>query len=369
MNPDFQGQDPHARRGFTLIELLVVIAIIAVLIALLLPAVQAAREAARRAQCVNNLKQIGLASANYEGVNACLPPGGFISNAVGGGTLNNGDFSAHTRLLPFLEQSALYNAANFSLPIKNVSAAVESINSTVTQTRLGVFLCPSSPAPTFILTDVTLPVTASGNNYFASFGSSLEFSAYQTGGPPNGPIPYVYNTGAIVTLARITDGTSNTVLFGEWKIGDGNNSLITPSTDVAFPGGYPSGITRNGPQMLMPPGGTLLMAWLPQCAAAANRPNQTDSSTLGEAWAYAVVGNTLGNMLLPPNSPYPNCSIAPGKPLQNPGIFSLRSFHPGGANVVACDGSVKFLKNSINIQTVWKLGSISQGEILSADEY
>src|SRR3954464_3747138 len=96
------------RRGFTLIELLVVIAIIAVLVALLLPAVQSARESARRTQCVNNLKQLGLAIQSYSDVNGSLPPTG--SNAANSSTVN--DFSMKARLLPFMEQMALYNSLN-----------------------------------------------------------------------------------------------------------------------------------------------------------------------------------------------------------------------------------------------------------------
>src|SRR5271165_4075244 len=122
--------------GFTLIELLVVIAIIAVLISLLLPAVQSAREAARRLQCVNNLKQIGLALHNYISANDTLPPGALPAwvqeNLV---YINNGDFSVHARLLPFLEQSPLYNAANFNVAAFN-STVGDLINHTVHTVRV-----------------------------------------------------------------------------------------------------------------------------------------------------------------------------------------------------------------------------------------
>src|SRR5436309_1859029 len=134
------------RTGFTLIELLVVIAIIGVLVALLLPAVQAAREAARRVQCTNNLKQIGLALHNYISVNDTVPPAALDTRIYAGTTIANGGFSAQARLLPYLEQTPLYNAANFSLNAINNAPGTWS-NVTVISTRLAGFLCPSETAP------------------------------------------------------------------------------------------------------------------------------------------------------------------------------------------------------------------------------
>ena len=139
------------RRGFTLIELLVVIAIIAVLIALLLPAVQAAREAARRAQCVSNMKQIGLGLHNYHTTNDCFPPGGLVGFKYAAGSYDiDGAFSAFARMLPNLEQQALANAASTVLLCQREDAYGTPINSTVTLTQLNVFICPSNGTPNYI---------------------------------------------------------------------------------------------------------------------------------------------------------------------------------------------------------------------------
>src|SRR3984957_10969550 len=156
------------RAGFTLIELLVVIAIIAVLIALLLPAVQAAREAARRVQCVNNMKQLGIGLHNYVSANDSLPPGWFQARLSSGALLGTNDWSVHTRLLQFMEQSALYNAANFTFGCINDVAPKNGLaaNSTVVITRLNSFLCPSNPIPGFGLAYYAYSNTAPGNSYF-----------------------------------------------------------------------------------------------------------------------------------------------------------------------------------------------------------
>jgi prepilin-type N-terminal cleavage/methylation domain-containing protein/prepilin-type processing-associated H-X9-DG protein len=356
------------RRGFTLIELLVVIAIIGVLVALLLPAVQAAREAARRMQCSNNLKQIGLAIHNYETSFGSLPPGALLARNANGTTRNNGDFSTHVRLLGHLEQSALYNAANFQIAAFN-DAAGKQINATVVSTRVTGFLCPSASWPSWQM--VGDPFTAPGNSYFASLGSTLEFSAIQTGGPPNGAFQYNGAGGGAIRLADIRDGTSNTIGFGEWKIGDGDINTINATSDIVFLGSYPPGVTRSSPGMVMPTGASAFQQWTQTCAAGLGTNRTTHSYALGETWSIGIVGYTMGTTLLPPNSKIPNCSVSTvaSNTLQNPGMFNLSSNHPGGANTLMLDGSVKFLKDSVSMTTVWKLGSRSQGEIVGADEY
>ena len=152
------------RRGFTLIELLVVIAIIAVLIALLLPAVQAAREAARRSQCVNNLKQIGLAMHNYENSKACFPYGAnaYGNLTVGGVTaLNTWGANWIISLLPNLEQQGLYNAFNSSMR----TATADLTNTTVTRTVIMSLVCPSDPyAKIPLMTTVSNNAINNGRN-------------------------------------------------------------------------------------------------------------------------------------------------------------------------------------------------------------
>ena len=380
-------------RGFTLIELLVVIAIIAVLIALLLPAVQAAREAARRTQCVNNLKQLGLAMANYSSANSCFPMGAVPESTIGssGSSLGRsawGSWSAQATMLPFLEQSPIYNAANFQVVcMGNVGQGADA-NYTVVLTKINAFLCPSStPYP-----GTSYPVgsgqsyesgNSPGNNYFASAGSSLNvfaagYGAFGADGSaaPNG----VFQHGGSAFAERdVTDGLSNTIAFGEWKTGDNNSNKLTLPQDIIITGSLPSGASASSPTttgtlLNMPYGGPGLLTWLSQCSSTAQTApsSSTQLSFIGELWAEGVPARAMGNVLVAPNSTFPNCTVnvsGGGDTDGDVGTFGLSSFHPGGANVLFADGSVHFLKNTTNQYTIWSLGSRNQGEVLSADSY
>lgn len=329
----------QSRRGFTLIELLVVIAIIAVLIALLLPAVQSAREAARRAQCVNNLKQLGLAMANYESANGTYPYGMAREN-TGPNCLYtpNGYYigsSQFVRLLSFLEQQPLANAYNFSL----INWVAD--NTTVCSTGLAALWCPSDGSiaglrntfaywgwdgstQTLVYTSyagnmgtfTTIPTTFSTPAQHMAVLNQANgvffYLGWPTSNPPVQPDPIApLNPGSIrpATLSSVTDGLSNTFSFGEKAHG---KFFQTPdaygSIDYQYYGAWVSGSY----------GDTLFTALYPM------NP-------------FGRIGDDLaGNYYYSYNSPEDNFSLA------------ASSFHPGGCNFAFLDGSVKFIKDTIN---------------------
>ncbi len=364
-------------RGFTLIELLVVIAIIAVLIALLLPAVQAAREAARRAQCTNNMRQLGLSLHNYLSTHDAIPHSYAARNQSNPSDLRLtwGTWSPQTLLLPYMEQSAVYNSCNFSIVNKD-NAAGAWLQVTAISTRIGGFLCPSSKLPVGSQ-DSGKPHT--GNNYFASVGPALQFASWDSGGP-NG-LFMVAGAGTIsgyewsgsappIGIRDITDGTSNTIAFGEWRTGDFDSAKLTIPQDVVNPVSWP-GTTA---QMKMPTGAAVFATWINQCAGFAPRSTATDwqgnMSYLGSGWYQGMFGYSLGNTLLAPNPRIPNCRTCSwAGDWDCAGMYGLSSYHPGGGNVALADGSVRFLKSTTNMTIIWALGSRDQGEVISSDAF
>jgi len=366
---------PRAR-GFTLIELLVVIAIIAVLIALLLPAVQSAREAARRSQCTNNLKQIGLGLHNYHSTHGCFPPGGIAARRmdlpsdgpIGGDNGSPwGSWSVHAMLLGYMEQQPIYNALNFAVATQGGDEFGPAALSTGIRTKINSFICPSGPRVPGNWTFYGAP--APGNSYFASLGASINWSIGLSN-PPNGIFAY----GGTKGINDITDGTSNTIAFGEWRIGDYDANKLSIQDVINLQGTFPPGSDWDHPLNNMPYGGNAFRQWLNTIVAAA--PGTLGSwgdnrSWIGEQWCTGMPGRTLGTTLLPPNSPYPNADIntwGQGD-WDTPGMWNLSSHHSGGANVMMGDGSVRFLKSSLGMMTLWQLGTAAGGEVVSSDSY
>ncbi|WP_435019841.1 DUF1559 domain-containing protein [Tundrisphaera sp. TA3] len=329
-----------SRRGFTLIELLVVIAIIAVLIALLLPAVQAAREAARRAQCVNNLKQVGLATHNYVGVTNTLPPG---KQGCCFGTWQ-------TFLLPYLEQGSMANAYNYmgnqategttdsGRTLRYAGAA----NLTAAANRISSLTCPSdSPKAPISSAIGSVTYEIKSHNYVANFGSSAytqptaPYNGVAFLGAPfmnvsAGTLPPAAPTGKTFSFADITDGTSNTLMYAEVIQGEKGGTPV--KTDLR-------GYTWWGDAA----GFTAYLA-----------PNSPQPDVLGAGYCANGVGSN------------PPC-VEQATPLLL--ASASRSRHPGGVNAAMVDGSVKFFKNTVAL-SVWRaLASTQGGEIISADAF
>jgi prepilin-type N-terminal cleavage/methylation domain-containing protein/prepilin-type processing-associated H-X9-DG protein len=384
------------KRGFTLIELLVVIAIIAVLIALLLPAVQAAREAARRSQCVNNLKQLGLAVQNYISSNNSLPPQTswptMAANATGNSLGYQWGFNWYYPIMPFFEQTPVYNATNFSLsPMmpQQVTAASMKVNT---------LLCPDESGSMQLY-----PSSLTGyKGYSGYFGVSNYVGNY--GGPAaimpySGTIIPGYNvegmsvgtpssaTGqlSVVRLASVTDGTSNTALFSERLLAYnayGTTSTVYPSGGqmamrAIFQGTVPAAPSSVTPITLMTANPAVL--FMKGCM---NIPATTPALWTGSIGVEMMAGHpaylTLSSYVhwTPPNTPPCQNSIDAWNVgslgvgfIGAYGAPSANSLHPGGVNVGFCDGSVHFIKNTVNYITWWALGSRSMGEVISSDAY
>jgi prepilin-type N-terminal cleavage/methylation domain-containing protein/prepilin-type processing-associated H-X9-DG protein len=329
------------RRGFTLIELLVVIAIIAVLIALLLPAVQAAREAARRSQCTNNLKQIVLSVMNYESSNGALPPTG-----VNVTTIPLGTFGMKARILPAMEQAAMYNSINWTFNPE----ATNGQNDTILVARINTFLCPSDgnePGSSWTFKNGSGAKPTGPGSYPNNIGTMrnnnggyFDGPAYRLNFPAGGPT---------ITLSAITDGLSNTAIFSEWI--KGRNETTRPGLPQIYTG------KTNFPAI----GFTKLDTLLTSCLNATAIAN----GTKGEIWLneYCGQGGCYSHIMTPNlrSCYFPDQGKQPGN-----GMIGAQSNHPGGVNVGMLDGSVKFVKDSVARQTWWAIATCNGGEVIDA---
>lgn len=311
-----------ARPGFTLIELLVVIAIIGTLVALLLPAVQAARESARRTQCINNLKQVGTAVLNFENTNNYLPNGWYVP----GDNLGVNGYGGYcTRILPFLEQGALYNAYNWS------DSWWDLDNSTVVRTRIGTYLCPSSPVEPvrnglLAIAGTSYPDRSMAiGDYIILRGYLDYFTIPQpTDNRVLGMLMTIVTNDDTPMLAEVTDGLSQTAMIGEhagrpqyWVKGQ---KVSDTNAYFAFDGGWAS-YQSNWLRTFLADGQTSVTSGLGPCVVNCNN-----------GW----------------------------------GVYA---FHPGGVNVVFGDGSVHFLKDSLSSSVFYALLTKQRGEVLSANDY
>jgi prepilin-type N-terminal cleavage/methylation domain-containing protein/prepilin-type processing-associated H-X9-DG protein len=374
----------QTRRGFTLIELLVVIAVIGVLIALLLPAVQSVREAARRLKCVNNLKQIGLAMQNYHSTHGTFPLGGawaWNDSYSPGYSSSWGTFGSLAFLLDYLEEQPLYNACNFNWAVWMGTGW--NINSTVSSNVLSVFICPSdglSPNKPSGPDLSDLQWQGKTNNYYASVGTTIGYSLdfltlksldttglFTQGGPTYG-------------VQNVTDGTSNTIAFGEAVVGPvhalhaGRVWLFRNGTNI--PSGSSAVLTtgKTNPSVLYDVSSDLkdVLADLNACQAATLSEVYLNQDDRGSRWAIDNGGEGLFNTITPPSSiqwSFACCNWTTGSGCDDGLYQNANSMHPGGANFLFGDGSVHFLKSSIAIKTYWALGTKANGEVISSDQF
>jgi prepilin-type N-terminal cleavage/methylation domain-containing protein/prepilin-type processing-associated H-X9-DG protein len=376
------------RRGFTLIELLVVIAIIAVLIALLLPAVQSAREAARRAQCTNNLKQLGLAAHNYISINNVYP-----SQSIQNTTTWSWEPSWVAAILPMMEQTPMYNAINFNLPMLEIGfvtpvATGGTANSTAGLATILSLLCPSE--------SLNHPISCGGDwaqsNYAGNYGGPGMITSCNGIIVPSKGDQFVSspNLGP-VSIAAVVDGTSNTAMFSEHLLGAGNGlDGLTPGYVSPYVAGTLLAkrclFQVSSVSPLPDKGGAGLAVAQQLVSACKSIPGgtvPTEDSGTGYAWLYTQGYDTLNlsySHVMTPNS-Y-SCTGAESGFFGGQGNFTsdssaggwlgastATSNHPGGINVGMGDGSVKFIKDSVSIQAWWGLGTRNQGEIVSSDSY
>jgi prepilin-type N-terminal cleavage/methylation domain-containing protein/prepilin-type processing-associated H-X9-DG protein len=338
-----------ARRGFTLIELLVVIAIIAVLIGLLLPAVQQAREAARRSQCKNNLKQMGLALNNYHDNFKTFPPALIWpslkspGNITADGSLQTYNYgtTGYVRMLPYIDQAAIYKKWNFNATSTNAyrnanslapqngtigTTALTNPNLTLSQEMLPAFLCPSDTMPKQLSYNGATPeyqTTRAGVAHYAFAGGdhTEEFRNYGAYAGSNITMPDgvtavnrrgVFGIDGAASMQDVRDGTSNTVMMGECK-GRKSSNLYVPTWGQAKWVGVFGRISAY---------------------SATNAPGQGDC-------LYNHINAVAGPCLSPPYGTTVNTS-------RDPYAWNWSSEHPGGAHFVFVDGSVRFMNNSVN---------------------
>jgi prepilin-type N-terminal cleavage/methylation domain-containing protein/prepilin-type processing-associated H-X9-DG protein len=311
---------PTRKAGFTLIELLVVIAIIAILIGLLLPAVQKVREAAARMSCSNNLKQFAIALHSYHDARGTLPPG-----------RDSDSFSTHAYILPYIEQTNIYNEINFTI---NCNINSPGVNAAPMAAPIKSFRCPSD--------SLTPPAQWAPTNYRVNQGGQIPWSP-----DPNLPAidgPFFLNSAT--KLVAITDGTSNTAMVSEASVGSFNSAVTNPNNTQRL--GQAVGLYPTTPDDAY----AMCQSVGYQNLAYNGYPE------VGAPWIYGYHSTTVYFHVGPPNSTscmYPSNRIG----------TAARSYHTNGVNLAMCDGSVHFINNSIPLSTWRAMGSMAGGEVVA----
>jgi prepilin-type N-terminal cleavage/methylation domain-containing protein/prepilin-type processing-associated H-X9-DG protein len=345
------------RRGFTLIELLVVIAIIAILIGLLLPAVQKVREAAARASSQNNLKQLALACHSFESANGGLPG---LTPAPSGTNTNSFGYSVHARILPHIEQENLgrtfdTNSTPLFTGVFPVSLALNPAVAATAATPVKTFLCPAdSQNPLY--TVIVGGGTHAGTNYVVNIGSG-RVGIGQNTYDPRFPTDGLFWYGSRVRMVEITDGTSNTLMWSQCLRGPGTGTLTGTPLSALSPE-QRRRMYASIPRGVNPTGGLN-----PELTEAEAFTATTWVSNRGGSWIW---GNATVNGFVAyftPNSQSPDLTA------HGQGWLSARSSFSGGVNVALADGSVRFVRDSINRTTWWALATRSGGEVVSGNDF